>query len=500
MLKLLGKFFTNRIAIFTMLTIGVIIVLTLVAAYLNSLSHYFYFAFALTSIIAAFEILSRNTYPEYKIAWILVVAGLPLFGFVFYLILGRKNISNNAKQKYDSTIKNAHLFLQSSQKPKMDKTTKICEKIIYSHCKMPAFCAKSIKYYSSGKLYYLELLRQLEKSSKYIFLEYFSIKSGEVWNSILQILKQKARSGVKVRIIYDDFGSVLSLPRNYPKQLKKYGISAMRFNRIVPLFDARMNIRNHRKTVVIDGNVAFVSGANIGDEYAEITSPYGKWKDFAVKITGEAANSFAVSFLDSWTKRKKEENIEKYLIKNKSKTNISVIPFQDSPLYKSSVFEEVLLNLIYSAKHNIKITTPYLVPTSEIMSALTSAVRRGVDVSICLPGTPDKRSIYQMTKTFAIELAQKGIKIYCYSPGFLHSKLFTADNTYSIVGSSNLDLRSIHSNYEINMFVFDRDFVRNVNNDIENIISKSHIFESSRKQNIFVRSYRAIIRLFAPLM
>ena len=501
MLRKLGKFFTNRIAIFAILTLLLIGFFAFALLYLNYLSNVFYFACLIFSIFAAFEILSRDTYPEYKMAWVLVVCALPFFGIAFYFVLGRKNISKQKQLKYMSAIKDARNFLSKSANLEKDEVVQNCEKIIYSHCKMPAYAAKSIHYYNSGAKFYHELIKTISSAKDYIFLEYYIIKPGAVWNKLFEILKDKAKNGVDVRIIYDDLGSVLNLPRNFPNVMKKHKIKVVRFNRIVPLFDARMNIRNHRKTAIVDGKAAFVSGANISDEYANITCNLGHWKDFGAKVTGMAVNSFVVSFLDSWQKESKVQNPSILFSPIKAtKSKKIVIPFQDSPFFKSSVYEDVLLNLIYSAKHEIKITTPYLVPTGQIQAALISACRRGVSVSICLPGTPDKKSIFEMTKAFALSLAQHGIKIYFYSPGFLHSKLFVVDNKYAVVGTSNLDLRSMHSNCEINMFVCDFTFVCNVNEDISNIIKNSNLLSPAKKPNIFIRAYRSFVRLFSPLM
>ena len=500
MIRRLAKLLTNRIAIFTIITLAAILSSIVLVLYLNYLSIYFYFSFILLSSIATLEILSRNTYPEYKIAWVLVVALLPGFGLVFYAFLGRKNITENKREKYNSTIKNTHMYLSINENIAKDQIVQKCEKIIYSQCKMPAFCAKSINYYSSGEKFYSELIKSLSTAKCYIFLEYFIIKPGKIWNKILEILKQKALSGVDVKIIYDDFGSVLHLPRNYPTELKKYKIKVMRFNSIVPLLDARMNIRNHRKNAVIDGKTAFISGANIADEYANISSYSKHWKDYGAKITGSAVNSFVISFLDTWQKKHKLTNIENYLNRSKTVSTNIVIPFQDSPLFKNSIYEDVLLNLIYSAKYKIQIATPYLVPTSELQSALLSAARRGVKTEICIPGIPDKKSIYKISKVYAFCFTENNISIHIYLPGFLHSKLATFDNTYAIIGTSNLDLRSVHSNYEINMFAKSEKLLSELTRDINSIISKSKLLNLPKRPNFFVRIYSAFIKIFAPLM
>lgn len=500
MLTKIQKFFTNRIAIFSFLVLLQLAVFLLILLFLNSLSKYFYYAIVALTIVASIEVLSRNTYSEYKVAWIFIVAALPGFGLILYFVLGRKYTTLKQKKKHYLKLKAAHACLfDNSEKTFSNSVTSDCAKIIESTCKMPISTANSLAYLPGGKEFIEKLISDIETAKKYIFLEYFIIKKGKVWNKMLSLLEQKAANGVDVRIIYDDFGSIFGLPRKFAKYMQQKNIKVMRFNKIVPIFDARINCRNHRKLAIIDGKVAYISGANLADEYAGITKPFGFWKDYGVRITGKAVQSFVVSFFDTWKTERKTEHPSQFFSATSRKGNKIVIPFQDSPLFKSSTYEDVLLTLIYSAKNTINILTPYFILTEEIKTAMLSAAARGVVIKVIIPNIPDKKSAHELSKAFAASIMQQNINIFLYTPGFLHSKIVSVDEKYAIVGTSNLDLRSIHSNYEINLFVEDPDFLSELNVDISEAIEKSKKFSEQHK-SVFAHAYRSLLRLFAPLM
>ena len=505
MVRKLGKFLTNRIVIFLLLTAIELAIFTLIIYYINTGSPYFYILFAALSISCLFEVLGRNTYPEYKIAWILVITCIPGLGFIFYIFLGRKIVSKKKKQIYLSSNKKLHSYLKQEESTlleiKDDLLLNKCAKTIKEVSDFPIYKLNDINYFATGEDFFAELKKHLQTAKKFIFMEYFIIEKGKMWNEILDILTAKAKSGIEIRVIYDDFGSLLNLPGNYPKKLSKLGIKAMRFNRIVPLLDARANIRNHRKITVIDGEIAFVGGANLADEYINAVEYYGYWKDCAVSFTGPAVNSFTISILQTWTSDNKFEDPTKYLnnLSDNSKSSGFILPFQDSPLLKLNICESLFLQLIYSAKKNINISSPYLVLNSELKTALIGAAKSGVDVNIIIPHKPDKKFVFALTKAFATELNKYGIKIYEYTPGFNHQKSFTIDNKYSIISTANLDLRSLYTNYECGVLVKDNKFTDSICSDFNEMLKKSKqvIYKTP---NIFVRTYRSILRIFAPLM
>lgn len=506
MFRKLGKILTNRIFIFFLIVLIELGLLTFLIYFINKGSPYFYAFFILISILCLFEVIGRNTSLEYKIAWVIVITCLPGFGFIFYLFLGRKVISKHKKEQYLTSNKKFYSYLTQNTNVddliKNDQIIRKCANFVKNESNFPAYQLENCKFLPTGECFYNELLKELNKAEKFIFLEYYIIKPGFMWKNILEILKNKAKEGVEIRIIYDDFGSILTLPRRYPKQLAKFGIKSMRFNRIIPILDARFNIRNHRKITIIDGKTAFVGGSNIGDEYINKESPLGHWKDCAVVFYGEAVNSYTISVLQTWAAQFGFEDPSQYLIKtsNMNNSNDIIIPFYDSPLLNSTICENLLLNLIYSAKQEINITTPYLILNSELKSALISASQMGINVNIIIPHKPDKKSIYQLTKAFCAELIKAKISIYEYLPGFIHSKILTIDNNYAIVGTSNLDIRSLRTNYECGVLLKSKSIVNDITKDIKESISISKKITMLKKPNIFIRAYRSILRILAPLM
>lgn len=505
MFRKLGKIFTNRIVIFLLLTAIELAIFGTLIFLINKGSPYFYILFIFFSILTLIEILGRDTYPEYKIAWSIVITCLPGFGFIFYLFLGRKVISKKKQLKYVSSNRKLHSFLYQNTYTLMDaeqdSTLIKCTQMVKEVSDFPICRADNVKYYPVGEDFFNALKQSLMSAKRFIFMEYFIIEKGQMWNELLDILTQKAKSGVEVRLIYDDFGSLLNLPRRYPKKLEALGIKAMRFNRIVPLLDARANIRNHRKITVIDGNIAYVGGANLADEYINAVERFGHWKDCAASFEGRAVNNFTISVLQTWASEHPFEDPSPYLNQSNEKDSLRgfILPYQDSPLLKLNVAQSLFLELIYSAKSNINISTPYLILNAELKTALIAAAKAGIRVNILVPHKPDKKTIYQLTKAFSAELTKHGVNVYEYMPGFNHQKAMVVDGKYAIVGTSNFDLRSLYTNYECGILVKEHNFVKNVETDFNKMFKVSKMMQF-KKPNIFVRTYRSLLRIFAPLM
>lgn len=371
----------------------------------------------------------------------------------------------------------------------------------------PVYENTRTRYLSPGEEIYKVLLQELEKARAYIFLEFFIIEEGIMWNSILEILKRKAAQGVDVRILYDDIGCFLRLPKDYPKKLKSCGIRCLVFNKFKPLLTATQNCRDHRKIVAIDGKVAFTGGFNLADEYINAIHPFGHWKDAGVLLEGEAAWSMALIFLQMWMMNgNSEEDVTKYYPWKEvpcpvAKNDSWVQPYADAPYDSENVSEHVYLQIINTAKHYVYINTPYLVVDDSMLSALSLAAKSGVDVRIVTPFRWDKRLVHFTTRSYYRELIRAGVKIYEYSKGFIHSKTFVSDDTVATIGSANLDFRSLYLQFECGVWMYKTEAVTELRDDFLKTLETCHeVREEECHGNMVTRFFQDFLRLFAPLM
>ena len=348
-------------------------------------------------------------------------------------------------------------------------------------------------------------MRELKKAEKFIFLEYFIIQEGKMFNSILEILEEKAKQGVDVRLIYDDVGCIVTLPHNYKNTLEAKGIKCRVFNPIKPFFTRRLNNRDHRKIVVIDGDVGFTGGINLADEYINEYEKHGYWKDAGIMLKGDAVWNLTVMFLSMWDyiDNKEEDYIKFKPSKNKYYNSKGYVqPFDDSPLINEPIGETVYLNLINKAKDYIYINTPYLIIDNEMMTALCLASKRGIDVKIVTPGIPDKKTVFKLTRSYYHQLIENGVEIYEYTPGFVHAKVFVSDDDTATVGSINLDYRSLYLHFECGVFIYNNSEVDKVERDFQQTLAKSHkvTLMEVKKQTIATKISGQVLRLIAPLM
>jgi len=369
---------------------------------------------------------------------------------------------------------------------------------------LPTYENTLVEYLEIGETYYKRLIEELKKAERFIFLEYFIIDEGKMWDSILEILKEKVKEGVDVRVIYDDMGCIVTLPKQYYKTLSKYGIKSCSFNKFVPVLSSRLNNRDHRKIVVIDGRIGFTGGINLADEYINAIEKYGHWKDNGVLIKGKAVFSLTMMFLSIWdsiTNQKEDYNKFKPDYCEKYETDGYVIPYDDNPLDNEKVGQTVYLNLINKAKKYIYITTPYLVIDNELEMSLKIAAKNGIDVKIITPGIPDKKSVNEVTKAYYPNLIESGIEIYEYTPGFIHEKMVIVDDIYATVGTVNLDYRSFYFHFECGILLYKNSSIKDMKKDLVETLTKSKkITIKDTKINFFRSLKRAILRLFAPLM
>ncbi|MPM54949.1 Major cardiolipin synthase ClsA [bioreactor metagenome] len=370
----------------------------------------------------------------------------------------------------------------------------------------PVYGGTDTEYFSLGDLCFPRILEELRKAERYIFLEFFIIHEGVMWNAILEILAEKAAAGVDVRVIYDDFGCILTLPRDYDKQLEEMGIRCCVFNRLVPVLSVRLNNRSHRKLLIIDGKVGFTGGVNLADEYINQVQRFGHWKDSAILLRGEAVWSMTVMFLIMWDhirELREDYNLCRpdYLPGECPKGMGFVQPYADSPLDGEAVGETVYLNLIARAHRYVYIMTPYLIIDDTMNTALSIAAKSGLDIRIMTPRIPDKKIVFEVTRAHYEPLLRAGVKIYEYTPGFVHAKSFVVDDEYGVVGSINMDYRSLFLHFENGVLLYHTPSVPDIRADFEETLSQCREMTLADCMEVSIRKriLRAVLRVFAPM-
>lgn len=469
---------------------------------------YFYIAVGITTFAVELSIIASDDNPDYKIPWMLFVLILPIVGLMLYFIFGsrklkkkfvkRLNDLKNLSYKKD----NAPILSQLENENPIAQTQ---AKLLINTADSHLFTNTKQTYYPCGEEYHKALLDDLKKATKFIYLEYFIIEEGKFWNSILEILKEKAKQGLDVKVAFDDIGCMSTLPGDYAKQLSKHGIQATPFSRMRGQADNEFNNRNHRKITVIDGIVGFTGGINIADEYINDFPKYGHWKDVGIRLEGEAVWELTRLFLiDFGINVKNPLSLPENLYpKTDIKEKGYVVPFGDGPkpLYERRVGKSIIQNMLSTATKYVYITTPYLIIDNELAVSIENAALRGVDVKIIVPHIPDKKIVFNMTRSSYKRFIGCGVKIYEYEPGFIHAKTYLADDNTAIIGTINLDYRSLVHHFENGVWMYNCESIKDLKNDILKTIDKSiEITPDMIKTNIFNRIFRAIVRIFAPML
>ncbi len=463
--------------------------------------------YVILSIIITLNIVKNSKNLQMDLFWLIIIPMYPIFGVILYIALNNNRRRAPIIKRIRKNFKLAEKYYVQDEKilKEIEKENHSQIKYLINVANFPATIHNKVKYFPLGDDVYETLLKELEKAEKYIFIEYYIIGGDEKWNGILTILKEKARQGLDVRIIYDDFGCMKYLPEDYKEELELYDIKCVVFNKLHPLSTLIMNNRDHRKILVIDGHTAFSGGINLSDEYFNVKEVFGHWKDNAFMLKGEAVWNYTVMFLTMWNcyvKEDKDFNLYKYDFKNnKPKKDGYIIPYTDSPLEREYVGVSVYLNMINQSKNYLYITTPYLVIDKEVEDALILAAKRGVDVRIIVPGIPDKKLVYTVTKSYFLNLIEAGVNIYTYKPGFIHSKIFVCDDKVATVGTVNMDYRSFYHHFECGMFMQNNSTIKDVKKDILNTIEKCHKVTKKEATPNFIKSFwQALLRLIAPLL
>ena len=510
MLKKLFKILTSRLVVFGALIVLQLAVLVLGMVFLSGDYSYFMMFLELLSLIMVVYIISQPQNPMYKIAWLIPILAFPILGGFLYLLFGSRNISRKIRRYMEMVYNQARKVIDEQPKHVSEELRRIDPAAykqsyyITQKAFAPVFQNTYTKLLTPGEQKWEYLLQELRKARQYIFLEYFIIQDGIMWQSVLDILKQKVSEGVTVKLLYDDLGCIQTLPDNFREQMESLGIECRVFNRFHPSPDVFMNYRDHRKICIIDGNVGFTGGINLADEYINAYEKHGHWKDTSIMLKGDAVWSLTILFLQTWGNSLSEDDIDflAYKPTRSYPTDGFVQPFGDSPIDSDLVGEITYMNIINNAKRYVYIQTPYLILDNEMTTCLCTAAQCGVDVRIITPHIADKWYVHAVTRANYDQLVYSGVKIYEYTPGFIHAKTIVADDEYAIVGTQNFDFRSFYLHFECGVFLFRSSTVLDVRNDFLETqkVSEQVTEEDCRKVKFPVRILRALLRVFSPLM
>ena len=507
MLKRLYKILSSRMLWMVLFFSGQL-ALILYFVLWSALGHQNYIFFIVLSMIMALIIITRKEKNDYRLIWMFVLIIFPFFGGVLYLLFANKKIGSLSEKKvadFRKRIPDDTSFALGNADGELYALSPVFRRESGCVKNMTGFSAyrnTSVLYFDNGEDFFNDVLGEIDKAEKFIFVEYFIIDQGKRWKRILERLKKKAAEGVDVRVVYDDMGSINVLPRHYDRVLRSCGIRAMAFNPIRLHVNPRLNFRDHRKIFNIDGNVCYTGGVNLADEYSNDLIKFGYWKDDCVKLTGDGVWNSSVMFLRNWDCLTGEvDRLEDFVPTVKGKDDGYVQMFDDSPLDDTTIAEDTYLQIVNNAKRYIWITTPYLILDESMESALIIASKSGVDVRIITPHYPDKKSVFEVTRSNYENLLKNGVKIYEFTPGFIHSKNFISDDEVAVVGTTNLDYRSFFLHFELSVLFFRSSIVSSLKKNFEDTLLLSeeiHCGDEGRLP-LLRRAFRSAARIMSPL-
>lgn len=507
----LPKLIFNRVVIVSLSILLQIAVLLSGVIWLREYRQWIDVTMTVLSWGAVIYIMTDRSNPSYKIAWIVLILAFPVAGITIYLLFGGNKASSRENRKMERINRETRSSLPQSEQVMQELAAHPDD--AYNHARYllhtahyPIYDNSAATYYPIGEECFAAMCEDLEKAEHYIFLEYFIINRGKMWDTILEILRRKVAEGVDVRVLYDDFGCITRLPANYPAQLRAMGIRANVFKPFVPVLSSRLNNRDHRKLLIVDGTIGYTGGINLADEYINIGSKFGHWKDCGIRLEGEAVWSMTVMFLTMWDYVDRlEEDLSAFrpLYGDAPEAAHGFLqPFADSPLDYEDVGAAAFSGLIQSARERVWIMTPYLILDDRMSQALCNAAKTGVDVRIITPGIPDKWYVYAVTRANYDLLLEAGVRIFEYTPGFIHSKVCFADGKYAVVGTVNMDFRSLYLHFENAVYLYANEAVEQVESDFLDVfpVCREVTITGNRRVGVLRRLLRTILRLFAPLM
>lgn len=510
---------TFAFAILALLQIAFLVVLLYLFAGLGIVAYGIISVITVVVLIAFFE--QDDVNPAYKLAWVMLILLLPLGGVLFYLLWGHRRVPRRQQRHFEQIEQNAKGVMR--QHKGVFAALKHANKHMYHtaryllrYANAPLYTDTDITYYPIGEDFFPPYIEALQNAKKFIFLEYFIYQEGYMWNTVLGILREKAAEGLDVRVVFDGFGSLFTLPPGYEKKLREMGIKCYAFSPLRPTLHvsdyAMLNHRDHRKITAIDGDIAFSGGLNMADEYINVASRFGEWKDTAFMLRGQAAFSLTVTFLKAWdfvagtksdyeTYRPAPPTLPAPPPSKRVRDGL-VQPYDDTPLDGENVSENVYLRLITCAERYVYICTPYLALDHEMITALTLAAKSGIDVRILTPGIPDKPTVFVLTQSYYATLLRAGVRIYEYTPGFNHAKMYVSDDRIAVIGSANMDYRSLYLHFENGAVFYGGHTVQNVKTDMMQSFARATeiSLDDTRHLPWHKRIIRIIVRFLAPML
>ena len=462
------------------------------------------------ALAAVVGIYSQHRSSASKISWVILIMLFPLLGLCLYLLVGQPWATHTIRRRFENVDRSLAGRLPQDKAVMQEIKQNLPEfagqaRYISDWARYPVYKNTSVEFHAQGEIAFEALKSELRKAEKFIFMEYHAIELSQCFLELEEILAERAKNGVEVRLFYDDVGSLTFICPNFVQRMEEKGIHCQVFNPLIPMVSAFMNNRDHRKITVIDGRVGFTGGYNLADEYFNVKHPYGHWKDTGIRMEGEAVRSLTVMFLEMWNAVKKldgDYGVYTNVDCGKVQSDGYVQPYADSPLDNERVGENVYMNMIKTARRYVWITTPYLILDDEMTQELTLAAKRGVDVRIITPGIPDKKIVFQLTRSYYAQLVRGGVRIFEYSPGFLHAKQMLVDDETAAVGTINLDFRSLYLHFENAVLLYGCSATKDIYRDFQATfpLCREMTQQYGGKRMMHMRVSQSLLRLFAPLL
>jgi len=473
----------------------------------------FYSILSVLSALFVLYLISKRDEGAYKMLWLLVMFVAPLPGALMYLLYGNKRTGKALEQRIKAVNGRLPVTLANDddvQRQLEQEDKRIAQTFAYMKrlTGFPVLRNVSAQYYPVGELLFEQMLSALKEAKRYVFIEYFIVQEGVLWQSMVEVMEQKVQEGVDIRVLYDDIGSIGTFSHKNRKSLLKKGIKCEKFNPMIVLSGA-LNNRDHRKIMVVDGMVAFSGGINLADEYINEEHPFGHWKDIGFKITGDAVRSYAYMFIEFWNASSFDQITNELIGKDYDQIQIQraehfdgyVQPYYDSPNREEAASNNLFIDLLGQSKEYAWFYTPYLLLGDGLRDAFVRAAKRGVDVRIIMPGIPDKKVVYRMSRSYYYDLLEAGVRIFEYTPGFVHAKASLVDDCIGSVGTVNLDYRSLYLHYECNALFYRASLLKDLKKDLEESmgVSRERTLQEEHK-GLVHNIVDGVLRIFAPLV
>jgi cardiolipin synthase len=469
------------------------------------LYRYTYLAVQWLGIICVFMMYRRDINAQYKLSWTIFILLCPFLGTMAFLLFGNgRALPKRRQNKMFRYIGAYPLKYSNLDTSSLDPDFLLIAKELNRESKYPLYKNSNLVFFNDALKKHNDMLIELSNAKKFIMMEYFVFGKGKIMEELISIFERKSKEGVKIYIMFDDVGSLLSKDKKKLSRLNN--ISNLELHIYEPIglsINPRVNYRDHRKLCIIDGNICYTGGDNIADEYIHLKTRFGYWRDNAIKITGNSVESFTNMFISMWYMSTRSKlDINNFLPNVNINNDNYILPFGDGPMNRENPGYHLFLNLINSAKRSIYISTPYFIIDNQMIDSIINKHRQGVDVKILIPSRPDKKAVYMMTMAHIGSLLEKGVEVYTYTPGFNHAKNIIIDNKYAFIGTINMDYRSLLLHFEDGVLIYNSNIIKEMNDDFLNAImdSKKYNYNDFIKRNAIIKFAEFILQIVSPLL